>query len=255
MSGDPVLTLVVPVYEEEENIIPFLREVAERISVPHRVLIIYDDEHDSTLNQAARANDTHPNMSFVKNIYGRGVINAFKTGFALADTEYIVPIMADLSDTPETVSAMYRKIQEGYDLVVASRYVRGGAKIGGPALKAILSRLANLSLHFLAGIPTHDLTNAFVIYRKEILNGITIQSKGGFEITMELIAKAFVLGCKITEVPTVNRDRQAGTSKFQLIRWIFQYVRWYFFILVAALARRLASAVSVQKGTGNRVVS
>jgi len=239
MTKDYELSLVIPVYDEEDNIIPFLVELVDKVKIPHKALIIYDDEKDSTLNKIIEAKSVHPNIIFVKNSYGRGVIKAFKTGFSIADTEYIVPIMADLSDMPETVNAMYRKMQEGYDLVVASRYVKGGAKIGGPLLKAILSRFANLSVHFLSGIPIHDLTNAFIMYRKEVIDRIQIRSTGGFEITMEIIAKSFRQGFKIAEVPTINRDRSAGKSKFQLLHWILKYLYWYVYILLYSVKRRL----------------
>jgi hypothetical protein len=147
--------------------------------------------------------------------------------------------MADLSDMPETVNIMHGKIQEGYDLVIASRYIRDGAKIGGSKIKYVLSFLANQSLHFLTGIPTHDFTNAFIMYRKQVLDNIEITSTGGFEITMEIIAKAYVRGYAITEVPTINRDRNAGKSKFALCKWIFNYLYWYFYILLYSLRKRL----------------
>jgi glycosyltransferase involved in cell wall biosynthesis len=239
MTKDYKLSLVIPVYDEEDNILPFLIELVDKVKIPHKALIIYDDAKDSTLNKEKEARSIHPHIIFIKNRYGRGVIKAFKTGFATADTEYIVPIMADLSDMPETVNAMYRKIQEGYDLVVASRYVKGGAKIGGPLLKAVLSRLANLSIYYLSDIPIHDLTNAFIMYRKEVLDRIQIRSTGGFEITMEIIAKSYRQGYKIAEVPTINRDRSAGKSKFQLFHWILKYLYWYIYILLYSLKKRL----------------
>lgn len=239
MAADPQITLVVPVYEERDNIIPFLVETVSTIDIPHKALIIYDHDRDTTLHRAAEAHATHANIEFIKNRYGTGVINAFKTGFAAADTPYIAPIMADLSDTPETVNAMYDKIRAGYDLVVASRYADGGAKIGGPRLKKMLSMAANRSLKILSGIPTHDMTNAFILYRKEVLEAIEISSTGGFEITMEIIAKAHVKGFQITEVPTVNRDRTAGDSKFQLTQWMLKYLYWYFYILFWSGCKRL----------------
>jgi hypothetical protein len=134
---------------------------------------------------------------------------------------------------------MYEKICTGYDLVVASRYVKGGRKVGGPVLKYLLSRMANQSLHFFTGIPTHDLTNAFIMYKKAVLENISIRSTGGFEITMELLAKAYILNYKITEVPTINRERSTGTSKFSIAKWIGKYLYWYMYILVFSLVRRV----------------
>ena len=123
------MTLVIPVYEEEHNIVPFIEEVSKNVSPSYIAIIIYDHDLDSTLNKVVELTANHNNIRFVKNMFGSGVINAFKTGFALAETKYIVPIMADLSDMPETVNIMHTMIQQGYDLVIASRYVKNGARL------------------------------------------------------------------------------------------------------------------------------
>jgi hypothetical protein len=102
-----------------------------------------------------------------------------------------------------------------------------------------LSLVANFTLQKLTGIPTHDMTNAFILYRKEVLDNIYIRSSGGFEVTMELIAKAYILDYKITEVPTINRDRAAGKSNFRLMSWIGNYLYWYFYILGYSIVRRI----------------
>ena len=230
-SSDLEITLIIPVYDEEENIVDLFVEIDKKIEYPHKALVIYDHDDDTTLKNKDNLVNKYPNIRFVKNKFGSGVIDAFKTGFQMADTKYIVPIMADLSDMPETVNKMYDKIKEGYDLVVASRYVAGGAKVGGPVIKYILSRIANLSLHYLTGIPTHDMTNAFIMYRKHIIDDIEITSTGGFEITMEIMAKSYLQGYNITEVPTINRDRKAGKSQFKLLAWIFKYLYWHFYLL------------------------
>jgi dolichol-phosphate mannosyltransferase len=237
-SDRPELTLIIPVYDEEHNIVPLIEEVRQNVSPSYIAIIIYDHDYDSTLNKVVELTGKHSNIRFVKNMYGTGVINAFKTGFALAETKYIVPVMADLSDMPETVNIMHGKIQQGYDLVVASRYIKNGAKIGGSRIKHFLSLLANKSLNFLTGIPTHDFTNAFIMYRKKVLDNIEISSTGGFEITMEIIAKAYVLDYNITEVPTINRDRTAGKSKFALWKWICKYLYWYFYIIIHSIRKR-----------------
>jgi glycosyltransferase involved in cell wall biosynthesis len=233
------VTLVIPVYNEEHTIMPLVQEIKRCVRPGWCALIIYDHEDDSTLKKLDEITAQHDNVRFVWNRVGAGVVNAFRTGFAEADTPYVVPIMADLSDMPETVNAMHERIRDGYDLVVASRYAPGGAKTGGPLLKYALSRIANATLHALTRIPTHDMTNAFVMYRRPVLDSITIESTGGFEITMEIIAKAFVRGYRITEVPTVNRDRAAGKSKFKLMHWILKYLYWFLYILACSVRRRL----------------
>lgn len=233
------ITLVVPVHEEGENIIPFVEEVKRTLKIPHQIVIIYDHDEDGTLKKRDAVLKIDPSVVFIKNVNGNGVINAFKTGFNAAQTRYVVPIMADLSDTPSSIADMYKKIGEGHDLVVASRYCEGGRKIGGPYIKYLLSLAANLSLQKITKIPTHDMTNAFIMYRKEVLDNIHIKSNGGFEVTMELIAKAHILGYRIAEVPTTNRARAAGKSNFQLIKWIRNYLHWYVYILIYSIVSRI----------------
>ena len=103
----------------------------------------------------------------------------------------------------------------------------GGKQYGGPFLKGLFSRVAGVSLHWLAGIPTHDISNSFKLYRRTILETIAIESAGGFEIGMEITVKAFLQGYKIAEVPTTWTDRSAGASNFKLWKWLPHYLRWY----------------------------
>ena len=109
--------------------------------------------------------------------------------------------------------------------------MRGGRQNGGPLLKRTLSRLAGVSLHFLAGVPTHDVTNSFKMYRKQLLDRLTIESSGGFEIGMEIVVKTFAARGKIAEVPSTWTDRAAGTSRFRLWKWLPKYLHWYWFAL------------------------
>ena len=140
-----------------------------------------------------------------------------------------VVVMADLSDEISKIDEMFTKISRGYDIVCGSRYIRGGEQIGGPGFKKMLSRMAGISLHYITGIPTHDVSNSFKMYTKKVLNDIEIESHGGFEIGMEITVKSFFKGYKITEIPTVWRDRSAGESKFRLWKWLPEYMHWYLF--------------------------
>jgi hypothetical protein len=122
-------------------------------------------------------------------------------------------------------------MSQGYDIVCGSRYMRGGRQIGGPFFKKLLSRTAGISLKYLAGLSVHDVTNSFKLYRKSMLNKIDIQSEDGFEIGIEITVKAHFAGYKITELPCIWTYRQAGQSRFKILKWIPKYLRWYFFAL------------------------
>jgi len=220
----------MPVYNEHGSFERAMRELA-KVPVPHRVLVVYDREEDTTLPIARRLAGDYPSLELVKNVE-RGVLGAIKTGIRAARAEVVIITMADLSDDLSVVPEMVRRILEGRDdIVCASRYMRGGAQHGGPRVKGLLSRLAGVSLHHLAGMPTHDATNAFRAYRRSVLLEIPIESRGGFEYTLELTAKAWAQGRRISEVPSVWRDRSTGRSNFQLRKWLPEYLRWYGYAL------------------------
>lgn len=224
------LNIVIPVYNEGDNIGDVLHELQAKVKTRHRIFIVYDSEEDTTLPVVRDFLKHQDNVIPLKNKYGRGVLNALRTGLESADTVVVV-VMADLSDDIAKIDQMFAKVNGGYDIVCGSRYVKGGQQIGGPRLKVLLSRMAGLSLHYATGIPTHDATNSFKMYTQRVLDDIEIESDGGFEIGMEILVKAHFKGYRVTEVPSVWRDRTAGKSKFRLAQWFPKYLHWYFFAL------------------------
>ena len=165
----------------------------------------------------------------MRNKYGRGALNAIKTGLEEASSELVVVTMADLCDPPEVINDMVAAAErEQADIVCASRYMKGGKQHGGPKFKGFLSHTAGLLLCWFARLPTHDPTNSFKLYRKSYLETVTIESTGGFELGLELVVKAHLARRRIVEVPTTWRDRVAGQSNFKLWKWLPHYLRWFF---------------------------
>lgn len=232
MGGVPPLaTLVIPVYNEGENIRAALAELDARVRVPAETWLVHDTGEDTTLAAAAPlAGRTRIPFRFVRNRYGRGALGAIKTGLETAATPYVVVTMADLCDPPSVIDGMVAAAdREGADIVCASRYMPGGSQIGGPRFKGFLSRTAGWLLHRFAGIPTHDPTNSFKLYRKSFLDSVTVESTGGFELGIELVVKAHAMGRTVIEVPTTWRDRAAGKSNFKLWKWLPHYLCWFCF--------------------------
>lgn len=232
-STQATISIVIPVYNEGDNIIIGLRRIAESVESPFEVLIVYDFDEDSTLPAARKiADELDLSLRLVKNRYGRGALNAIKTGLHAAACDYVIVTMADLSDPPEVINDMVAIAQaRRVDLVCASRYMPGGKQIGGPLLKTLLSRLAGVSLYYLTTIPTRDATNSFKLYTKRVIDAIDVESTGGFELGLEIVVKAHYAGFAIAEVPTVWTDRTSGQSRFQLFKWLPNYLRWYVFAL------------------------
>ena len=112
-------------------------------------------------------------------------------------------------------------------IACASRYVRGGRQIGGSALKGSLSRLAGLTLFWLARVGVHDATNSFKAYSREFVESVGIESDNGFEIGIELVAKARRHRLPVAEIPTIWLDRELGSSNFQLMAWLPRYLKWW----------------------------
>ncbi len=227
-------TIVVPVYNEGDNIRTTLAELDAKVNVDAETWLVYDRDDDSTLGPA-RDLEGKTRLAFrlVRNKYGRGALNAIKTGLEDAPGELVVVTMADLCDPPEVINEMVAAAEAGKaDIVCASRYMKGGRQIGGPRFKGFLSHTAGLLLCWLTRLPTHDPTNSFKLYRKSYLDEVKIESTGGFELGIELVVKARALGRRIVEVPTTWRDRVAGKSNFKLWRWLPNYLRWFFYAFV-----------------------
>jgi dolichol-phosphate mannosyltransferase len=223
----PELAIVLPVYNEGEAVEPVLRALASAVRTPHELVVVYDFDGDTTVPVVLRLAAEIPGLRALRNDLGRGVLNAMKAGIAATATPYVLISMADGSDEPGVVDPMMALARNGADLVSASRYMRGGRQLGGPPLKRLLSRTAGLTLHWFAGVSTHDPTNNFKLYSRRFLEATTIESTAGFELALELTVKATLAGRRVAEVPTTWRDRTAGQSNFRLRKWLPHYLHWY----------------------------
>jgi len=235
----PTLSIVVPVYNEGEAVETVLRALTAAVTTSHEILVVYDFEGDTTVPVITRLAAKLPTVRGHRNDIGRGVLNAMKSGIRASTGAYVLVSMADGSDEPAIVDRMVDLARGGADVVAASRYMRGGRQVGGPLLKRTLSRAAGLSLHWFAGVPVHDPTNNFKLYARRFLDSVTIESRAGFELALELTVKATLDGRQLAEVPTTWRDRTAGESNFRLRKWLPHYLHWYRVAFTGRL-RRLA---------------
>jgi len=221
-----LISLIVPVYQEAENIRAFLRDVQEQVYEPHEILIVYDFPEDSTLPAIAVMEPPCPSVRLVHNQLGKGVLNALKSGFQASRGDVVVVMMADRSDDAGDVTAMARLVRQGADVVAGSRYAPGGRQLGGPRLKRWLSRWAGTSLHYFAGLPIADATNNFRAYSRRVVEQIPIEGKAGFALALELTLKADWRGWQSADVTTTWRGRAAGQSRLRLFAWMPHYLRW-----------------------------
>lgn len=222
------LSVVIPVYNEGANFRALWTEISSLIQADLTAYVVYDFDQDNTVpvvNEIIAGGERR--LRSVKNQRGRGVVAAIMTGFDVAQDGPVLVVMADLSDDLKQVDRMLALYDQGYQIVVGSRYMKGGRLIGGPFFKQMMSRLAGTSLYLLRGLPTHDATNAFKIYDRAMVKSFAVESEGGFELNLELTVKGFLAGYRITEVPSTWRDRTSGQSRFKLWKWLPLYMRWY----------------------------
>ena len=237
-------SVVVPVYNEAEVIGAYCRRARAELPPGYELLICYDFEGDTTLPALAvlPADQKPEHVRLVLNTLGRGVRYAIDAGMRAATAPVVVVMMADVSDDFGKVEEMVRRVEAGADVVCASRYMPGGRQIGGPRFKKFLSRTAGVTLHWLAGLPTHDPTNSFKAYAKRFLERTPIESTAGFSLGIELTVKAHLAGGRVEEVPATWTDRTAGQSRFRLWKWLPHYLHWYLLAMRSRFFGRPADA-------------
>jgi len=229
MAELPRVSVIVPAYNEGDNIIPVLDRLFDSVHLPCEVLVVVDFADDTTAPVVAQYALKEPRITCVINTYGRGPANAIRYGIDAAAAPVTVVTMADGCDDPRQIDDLARLVDRGVAVAAASRYMAGGQQVGGPVLKGVLSKFAGRSLRILAHTGTRDATNSFKAYSTEFVRAVGIDSRAGFEIGIELTAKAKRMGLPVAEIPTIWLDRQAGVSNFKVAQWVPSYLRWYLF--------------------------
>jgi dolichol-phosphate mannosyltransferase len=213
------LSVVIPARDEEGCIagtVEHLHLELELHAVPHEIVVVDDGSKDQTwaiLGDLARK---IPALHPVKNEGNHGFGNAVIKGIDNAQGDAVVVMMADESDDCRDVVRYWRLLNEGWDCVFGSRFIKGGGVIDYPWLKLRLNRLANLILRILFRVPLNDTTNAFKAYRKSTLDGCRPFLSPHFNLTVELPLKAIVRGYSWTVMPITWRNRRTGESKLKL---------------------------------------
>jgi dolichol-phosphate mannosyltransferase len=225
----PRVSIVVPVQEEGDDVVAVLDRLFEAVTLDCEVLVVYDDPGDSTAPAVEKYAESEPRVAGVLNTYGRGPADAIRFGIEQARAGTVVVTMADGSDDPRQIDDLVRLVERGVVVAAASRYAPGGQQVGGPVFKRVLSRLAGRSLALLARVGTRDATNSYKAYATDFVREVGIDSRHGFEIGLELTAKARRLRRPVAELPTIWLDRAEGVSNFRLAAWIPHYLRWYRF--------------------------
>jgi dolichol-phosphate mannosyltransferase len=243
-NATPRLDIIIPVYNEGDNIVPTLRGLAAGVKTSNRILICYDREDDDTL-PAIRSNRERFDkltIELVRN-RGRGAHGAVVTGFSASTAPFVLVFPADDDFNAGIIDAMVAEAAKGCDIVCASRFMAGGSMVGCPWLKAVLVRAASFTLYHVARLPTHDASSGFRLFSRRVLDEIEIESERGFCYSIELLVKCHRLRWPIGEVPAQWIERTHGASRFQVIKWLPDYLRWYIYAFATTYFRRPAASV------------
>jgi dolichol-phosphate mannosyltransferase len=178
--------------------------------------VVNDNSKDNTEAVLKKINQENPRILYINNYYPNGFGFAVRCGLENFSGDAVAVVMADNSDSPDNMVDYYYKLQEGYDCVFGSRFIKGGKVIDYPIHKLFVNRLANLFIQVLFGLKFNDTTNAFKIYRKEVIEGISPLLSHHFNLTVEMPLKAIVRGYSYTTIPITWRNRTTGISKLKL---------------------------------------
>lgn len=242
----PELDIVIPVYNEGENILELLAALNREVQTPIRVFICYDFDGDSTL-PALEKIKVNFEIVLVKN-RGKGVHAAIMTGLETSNSPAVLVFGSDEANNAAIIDKMYAKFKQGCDVVVASRLAREGEMSGGPRFKSFVVTVASFILRRFAGLPATDATYAWRLFSRRILDSIEIESTAGFTYAIELLVKAHRLRLKVTEVPARWIMRKAGKSRFNFRKWLPHYARWFFYALGTTYLRKGPKTVKLKPG-------
>lgn len=239
-SNVKTLSIVIPAYNEEDCIVPTvhtIRQVLEQEKIDYEILVVNDNSKDNTEELLQQLNSENSKLRYINNYYPNGFGFAVRCGLENFTGDAVAVVMADSSDAPEDIVSYYRKLQEGYDCVFGSRFIKGGKVIDYPSHKLIVNRLANLFIKILFGLKFNDTTNAFKIYRKDVIEGISPLVSHHFNLTVEMPLKAIVRGYSYTTIPITWRNRTTGVSKLKLKEMGSRYL---FIVLYIWLEKHLS---------------
>lgn len=214
-----LLSVVIPARDEEGCIVATVEHLHLELrlqQVPHEIVVVDDGSTDSTWPLLQELQSRIPQCKPVQNLGDHGFGRAITHGFGYVTGDAVVVMMADESDDCRDVVRYWQLLDQGWDAVFGSRFVRGGGVIDYPRHKLLLNRMANLFLRLLFGVQLNDFTNAFKAYRRTVIDGCRPILSPHFNLTVELPLKTIVRGYSWTVMPITWRNRRVGESKLKI---------------------------------------
>lgn len=222
-----------------------LHEELRRAGIDHELVVVNDHSKDRTGAILAGLADGIPELRVLDNEGPGGFGYAVRWGLERFTGDRVAVMMADLSDSPQDLVRFHRKMDEGYDCVFGSRWMKGGEVIDYPRLKKWMNRLANTIVRVTFRLKYNDCTNAFKLYSRETMEGLKPFLSPHFNLTLELPLKAIVRGYSYAVLPNSWRNRKTGESKLK----IQEMGSRYFFIMMYCLIEKFFSQGDFKKRT------
>ena len=213
-----MISIIIPVFNEEENILPLIESLIKIISSlerPFEILMIDDGSSDASEQRLREASHLHPAIKtiFLKKNYGQTA--AIMAGIEHARGEVFIPMDSDLQNDPSDIPRLLHKLDEGYDVVSGWRRDRKDNAL----LRNLPSRAANLLISKISGVPLHDYGCTIKAYRRDVIKGVRLY--GEMHRFIPIYAKW--MGARVTELPVTHHARSHGESKYGLNR-IFKVI-------------------------------
>ena len=225
------LDIVIPVFNEGENIVRLLRTLEKEIVCNFRVLICYDNDSDNTLKEIKKTKIINKEILLIKNPR-HGPNAAILEGINLSTAKIILIYMADDFENVKIINNMINLIDLGNDVIIPSRFIPGGKMLGATKIKKIITKIGSYLIYYLARLPFKDCTNAFKMFSSNTKEKIKFSSTVGFTFAIELIAKSYFLNLTIIETPSIWIENKYRKSNFKIIRWLPYYVYWLLYATI-----------------------
>ena len=225
------LDIIIPVYNEDENIVRLLKSLENEIACNFKVLICYDSEADTTLKYIKNNKIIKNEILLIKNPK-KGPNSAIIGGINSSNAKMILIYMADDFENIKLINRMTDLIELGNDLIIPTRFMPGGKMIGAVKIKEIVTRIGSYLIYYLAGIPFRDCTNAFKMFSANLKDKVKFDSTVGFTFALELVAKSYFLKSKIVEIPSTWIEIKNRKSNFKILKWIPYYIYWLLYSMI-----------------------
>ncbi len=231
------LDIIIPVYNEDKNIVQLLKKLENEINCNFRILICYDNDNDTTLKHV-KANDIITKETLLVKNPNQGPNSAIIEGINSSNAEIILIYMADDFENIKLINKMIDLIDSGNELVIPSRFIPGGRMRGAKKIKKMITIIGSYLVYYLARIPFKDCTNAFKMFSKNLKDKIKLESTTGFTFALELTTKSYLSSFKIIEIPSVWIETKDRKSNFKIYKWLPYYIYWLLYSIIKNLYKK-----------------